>query len=217
MSLEPQPPASGPRRIKYVPVVGPRLKILLFLIFALFALLGVNSVYLGSVTLLEWAQRRTYQNYFYQYMFLMHLALGLLIVLPVVLFGVFHIINARNRPNKRAIRAGYALFAASLIVLASGIALTRMEAFGFKLDVRRPGVRNAAYWIHVIAPLVVVWLFVLHRLAGRRIKWKVGIAWVAVAGAFALTMTFLHSQDPRRWNIAGPNRTVDPILSPICQ
>ena len=96
---DPQPA----RRIKYVPVVGPKLKWLLAVIFALFAVLCVNSVYLVSVTLMEWRTGFTYQNYFYQYMFLAHLALGLAIVLPFVLFGVLHIRNAYNRPNRRAV------------------------------------------------------------------------------------------------------------------
>ncbi len=66
----------GLRRKRYVPAVGPRLKTLLVVVLALFALLGVNSVYLVSVTILEWHQQQTYQNYFYQYMFLAHLVLG---------------------------------------------------------------------------------------------------------------------------------------------
>ncbi len=92
-------------RRRYVPVVGPRLKKLLAVVFALFAVLVVNSVYLVTVTVAG----PQYQNYTYQWMFLLHLVLGLLIVLPVIVFGIFHIRNARNRPNKRAIRAGYAL------------------------------------------------------------------------------------------------------------
>ncbi|MHC4828547.1 MAG: multiheme c-type cytochrome, partial [Planctomycetota bacterium] len=59
-------------------------------------------------------------------------------------------------------------------------------------------------WVHAISPLAAVWLFVLHRLAGRRIRWRVGLGWAAVAGVFALAMTVLHSQDPRRWDVEGP-------------
>lgn len=201
-----------PSRKRYVPAVGPRLKKLLLLIFALFAVLGVNSVYLASITLLEWISKVrdplgigfTYQNYFYQLMFLAHLALGLALVLPVVLFGIFHIRNASNRPNRRAVRAGYALFTVSLLVLATGIALTRVEIGAIALHLKHPAIRNAIYWAHVLLPLAAVWLFILHRLAGRRIKWKVGATWAAVAGVFALVMTLMHSQDPRQWNVSGP-------------
>ncbi len=190
-----------PQRRRYVPAVGPRLKVLLLAIFGLFAVLGVNSVYLASVTLLEWYSGLTYQNYFYQYMFLLHLVLGLLIILPIVVFGVAHIRNAYNRPNRRAVRAGLALFATSLVLLASGVVLMRLEGI---IVVKDPAVRGAAYWIHVLSPLAVVWLFILHRLAGKRIKWRVGLSWAAVAGVFAIGMTWLHAKDPRPWNRVGP-------------
>ena len=80
-------PGGAPPRKKYVRAVGPRLRILLYVVFALFALLGANSVYLSSITFLEWWRGLTYQNYFYMVMFGVHLVLGLLIVLPIILFG----------------------------------------------------------------------------------------------------------------------------------
>jgi tetratricopeptide (TPR) repeat protein len=193
-----------PARKKYVPAVGPKLKILLLAIFAMFALIGVNSVYLVSIKLLEWYTGLTYQNYFFQPMFLMHLGLGLALVVPVIVFGICHIRNARNRPNRRAVRAGYALWITGLILLFTGILLTRVEFGSVSLALNHPSIRSALYWIHSIAPLAVVWLFILHRLAGRRIKWKVGVTWAAVAGVFALVMTVMHSQNPNQWNIAGP-------------
>src|SRR6059036_2714857 len=93
-------------RKKYVRAVGPRLRLLLYGIFGLVALLGANSVYLASITFLEWVHRTEgtlYQNYFYMVMFGAHLVLGLLLVLPFVVFGVFHIKNAHDRPNRRAV------------------------------------------------------------------------------------------------------------------
>src|SRR2546428_5627146 len=123
------PADSPPPRRKYVRAVGPRLRVLLYCIFALVALLGANSAYLGSITFLESLSGKTYQNYFYQYMFLAHLVLGLGLVLPFIAFGIFHIKNAYNRPNRRAVRVGYGLFTVSLILLFSGIALTRLDFF----------------------------------------------------------------------------------------
>ncbi|NOT02248.1 MAG: tetratricopeptide repeat protein [Phycisphaerales bacterium] len=202
-TVEPRTTAA-PQRVRYVPAVGPRLKKLLFVAFALFALLAVNSAYLVSVTAMEWWRGLTYQNYFYQYMFLMHLALGALIVVPVVVFGFAHMLNARKRSNRRAVRVGYALFTTALVLLGTGFALMRLEAFGVKLEIKNPTARTWAYWGHVVAPLAAMWLFVLHRLAGKRIKWRVGGAWAAVACAFAAAMAGLHSQDPRVWNVAGP-------------
>ena len=193
-----------PQKRRYVRAVGPRLRILLFGIFILFALLGANSAYLSSITFLEWVRGETYQNYFYQFMFLGHLILGLLILLPVIFFGVFHIKNAWNRPNKRAASVGYALFSISLILLLSGLALMRVEGF----EIKNPDMRNIMYWAHVISPILAVWLYVLHRLAGPKIKWKTGISWAASVGVVVVVMVTLHTQDPRNWNVVGPKEGV---------
>src|SRR5688500_7084831 len=121
----PQPTPVPPKR-KYVRAVGPKLRILLYVIFGLVAILGANSAYLTSITVLEEVTGDLYQNYFYQMMFLAHLALGLLLLLPVIIFGLVHMKNSWNRPNKRAVRAGYALFAVSLVLLFSGVVLMRV-------------------------------------------------------------------------------------------
>ena len=99
-------PSPKRRRRKYVPAVGPRLEKLLMVVFGLFALLAINAVYLVGVSLLEWWTGNTYQTWFYMNMFLVHLVLGLLFVLPVVIFGIIHIRNSYDRPNRRAVRAG---------------------------------------------------------------------------------------------------------------
>jgi tetratricopeptide (TPR) repeat protein len=196
-----QPSDAAPVRKKYVRAVGPRLRILLYFIFGLFALLGANSAYLGSITFLGWLKEGSYENYFYQFMFLAHLVLGLIILLPVILFGIFHIKNSHNRPNRRAVRVGYLLFALSLILLFTGVALMRVEGF----EIKNPNARSLSYWAHVIAPFLVVWLYILHRLAGPRIKWRVGLSWAVVVGVVVIAMVFLHAQDPRKWNVVGPN------------
>lgn len=186
---------------RYVPVVGPRLKKLLMVVFALFSVLAVNSVYMGGVTLLEAITGRTYQNWFYLVMFLAHLALGALFVLPVVIFGLIHMRNARNRPNRRAVWVGYALFSVAMALLVSGVLLTRIEGV---LELKNPSARTAAYWAHVATPFIAAWLFVLHRLAGRRIKWRVGGRWALVAVALGGLLLLVQTQDPRQWNVQGP-------------
>ena len=195
---------TSPRKKKYVRAVGPRLRILLFSVFVLFALLGANSAYLSSITFLEWFRCETYQNYFYQFMFLGHLVLGLLILLPVIFFGIFHIKNAWNRPNKRAASVGYGLFAISLILLFSGLALMRVEGF----EIKNPDLRSVMYWAHVITPFLAVWLYILHRLAGPKIKWKAGVSWAAAVGVVVVGMVLLHTQDPRKWNVVVPKEGV---------
>src|SRR6266516_1965659 len=105
---------------KYVRAVGPRLRLLLLFIFGLVAVLAANSVYLSAITFLEWLKsdpNQTYQNWFYMVMFGTHLGLGLLLILPVVIFGALHIKTAHDRPNRRAVKVGYTLFTTSLVVL----------------------------------------------------------------------------------------------------
>ncbi len=190
-----------PARRRYRPAIGPRLKPLLWVVFGLFALLAVNSFYLSGVRVAEAATGETYQNWFYISMFLLHLAVGALFVLPVIWFGLAHMRNARNRPNRRAVKVGYALFGTALVLLFSGIVLTRIEGV---ITVNDPTVRGVAYWLHVLAPLVAVWLFVLHRLAGKRINWRIG-GRVAAAAVVLVGVAFvLQFQDPRAWNVEGP-------------
>lgn len=194
------PPAAAPRPAGYIPAVGPRLKKLLLFVFALVALLGANSLYLVSITLQEYLTGLTYQNYFYQCMFLLHLVLGLVLLVPFLAFGIIHLVSARKRRNRRAVRVGYALFTVSVVLLVTGLALMRVGSF----DLRQDFVRRIVYWLHAIAPLAAGWLYWLHRLAGPRIKWRYGLAYASVVGSVVAAMVGLHSQDPRRWNQAGP-------------
>jgi tetratricopeptide (TPR) repeat protein len=189
---------------KYVRAVGPRLRKLLYFIFGLVALLGANSVYLAAVTAAEWATGRTYQNFYYQYMFLGHLVLGLILIVPFIVFGIIHMVNSRTRRNRRAVRIGYALFAVSIAVLFTGVLLMRIGGF----DLRQPLARNTVYWLHVICPLVAAWLYWLHRLAGPRIKWRIGLGYAAFVGLAAIVLVWLHSQDPRNWYAKGPESGV---------
>jgi tetratricopeptide (TPR) repeat protein len=191
----------GKRSKRYVPAVGNRLKMLLFFVFGLFALLSINSVYLAGVTIMEAVTHRTYQNWFYMNMFIVHLFLGALLILPVIVFGAIHMRNSYDRANRRAVKVGYGLFAVALILLASGIVLTRLEGV---IVVNDQMVRSFAYWAHVTTPVLAAWLFVLHRLAGRRIKWRIGLRWGILAGVFAVVMVVWQTQDPRAWNVAGP-------------
>ena len=193
-------PEAPVKRRKYVRVVGPRLRVLLLGVLGLTALLAANSAYLASITALEWIGGETYQNYFYQYMFLGHLVLGLVFIVPFGIFVLVHLRNSWNRPNRRAVRAGYALLVISVVLVVSGIALVRLEGF----ELRDPRLRSAAYWAHVLTPLLAVWLYVLHRLAGPRIKWKAGLAGAGVMAVVVGAMVLMHVQDPRRWNQAGP-------------
>jgi tetratricopeptide (TPR) repeat protein len=175
---------------------------LLLVVFGLFALLSVNAIYLGAITFAEWVTGQTYQDYFYQLMFLAHLVLGLIIIVPVIIYGAIHITNAHDRPNRRAVKVGYALFVTALLLLFSGLLLTRGLPF---FEIRDPELRDVSYWLHVATPLIAAWLFILHRLAGKRINWRVGYTVAGVGAAFAIIMLIVQAQDPRQWNTAGPD------------
>ncbi len=172
--------------------VGPRLKSLLAGVFLLFALLTVNSVYLSTVTFLEWSSGVTYQNQFYLWNFLAHLVLGCLIVIPTIVFGVLHWRNVLTRVNPRAKAAGIATLIFAIALLATGIALTRVELFGAIIGVVDPDARTVVYWAHVVLPLLCVWIFIVHRLSGRRIKWRIGVRWSVAALGAALLAWGIH-------------------------
>ena len=155
----------------------------------MFALLVVNSAYLGAVTWRQWLTGRSLEDAAYHAMFLAHLLLGAAIIAPALVYGVLHMRRALGRPNRLAVRLGLALFACVIVLLATGIALTRGLPV---VELRDPTARTVAYWLHCATPLAACWLFVLHRLAGRPIRWAVGGGILALAlavggGALAVT------------------------------
>ena len=174
---------------KGIAVLNARLGRLLGVVILLFSLLALNSIYLAAITLFEALSGEVQQNYFYLLMFLLHLALGLLITLPAVVFALAHMRRAWRRPNRYAVRAGMGLFFTVLVLLFSGLLLTRFEFF----EINDPQVRRIGYWLHVISPFVVIWLFVLHRLAGPPICWKTGLRWLLATTGFAAVMVVLQT------------------------
>ena len=83
-------PARPLRRRAGYQVLSPRQKKLLWAIFALVAVLGANSAYLASVTILGWWYRATgekFEQWFYGWMFLFHIAFGLVLAVPLVPSG----------------------------------------------------------------------------------------------------------------------------------
>ncbi len=194
----PTTPAPPKRRI--VGTITPRMRKLLYILFAMVALLVANSVYLVAITALEWFTGNTYQDYFYQWMFLGHLALGLLFIIPFLVFGTSHLLLGRKRRNRRAVKIGYALFVISIAVLVSGVLLTRAGGF----DLKHPLTRSIVYWLHVICPVVAVWLYWLHRLVGPRIKWRYAASYVGFVVVAVGLMVWGQFQDPRNWFAEGP-------------
>ena len=182
-------------------VVTPRTRKLLLIVLSLFSVLLANGLYLSGVTFSEWYFQRTFQDLFYHYMFLLHLVLGLVLILPFLAFGFYHWRASYKRRNRRAVRIGYALLIAGLVVLISGILLIKLGTFEF---MRGPLSKRVVYWAHIITPLIAMWLYWLHRLVGTRIRWviarRVGIATALGVGSMLIAQT----QDPRKWNKRAP-------------
>lgn len=181
--------------------IGPRLRIVFNIMLLLLALIAANSAYLIGVKALEWWTAQTYQDYFYICMFLMHIVVGILIVVPFLAFGIVHMRNTKDRKIRRTVNIGYALFAICIVILLTGFALVRIEGF---LDLKHPTARAAMYWAHVACPVAGLWLYWLHRLVGPKMKIKQGFAYAGIASVAALLMILLQSQDPRQWNAVGP-------------
>jgi tetratricopeptide (TPR) repeat protein len=187
----------------YEPAIGPRLKVLLFIIFSSVAILGATGAYLVSITLLEKVRGQTYTNWFTLGIFMSHEVLGVLLIVPFLFFGFTHLATAYKRPNRVAVRLGIALFITGIIVGLTGLALIQLE----KLPQLPTGTiaRYTVYALHLLTPVVAVVFYVLHRRAGPAIKWKWGGAWGLAVGAFVVAMCVMHSQDPRKWGRVGPS------------
>lgn len=197
-------PTSAPAAKKPPPKrpVTPRLRIVLYVVLILFGVLAANGLYLTSITALQWATDRVYETHFYQLMFLIHLGAGLLLILPVIGFGLVHMWRARNRRNRRAVKIGYALFVIALVILTSGLLLMRVGSFA----IVNPTTRNVVYWMHLLAPLAAVWLYWLHRLVGPRIKWHIGRRVGLAIACFVAVMVGFQASDPR---ISGDEAPID--------
>ena len=182
--------ASAKRPVKRP--VTKRLRIVLYVVLGLFGMLAANGLYLVSIT---WLQRNgeVYESHFYQLMFLGHLGLGLLIILPTIGFGTLHMLRSRHRRNRRAVRIGYGLFTIAILILVSGLLLTRIGGF----QIVDPNARSVIYWLHLLAPLVAIWLYWLHRLVGPRIKWEVGRRVMIAIAIFVAGMVAFQASDPR--------------------
>ncbi|MEZ6131047.1 MAG: multiheme c-type cytochrome [Planctomycetaceae bacterium] len=202
-STPPAAPAVAPTQSKAIvrKAIGPRLRIVFHVMLFLLALIAANSAYLMGVKVMEWWTSQTYQDYFYICMFLMHIVIGLLIVVPFLVFGILHMRNTKDRKIRRTVNIGYALFSVCVVVLLSGFALVRIEGI---LDLKHPTARSAMYWAHVACPVIGLWLYWLHRLVGPKMKWKQGLVFAGLAAVAAVIMVALQSQDPRQWNAVGP-------------
>ncbi|MFG0253660.1 MAG: hypothetical protein ACF787_00960, partial [Rhodopirellula sp. JB053] len=173
--------------------VTPRLRVVLHVVLILFGVLLANGLYLTSITWLQHFTGRIYEDHFYQLMFLVHVGLGLLLIVPTVGFGLVHMVRSRKRRNRRAVKIGYALFAVAIAILVTGLLLMRIGS----IAIVDPTSRSFVYWAHLIAPLAVIWLYWLHRLVGPRIKWDIGKRVMLATAVLVAAMVAFQASDPR--------------------
>ncbi|HEY7329137.1 MAG TPA: tetratricopeptide repeat protein [Gemmataceae bacterium] len=202
------PAASAPKKVLnvrgriYEPAIGPRLKILLFIVFAATAVLGVTGIYLLSIDVLERLSQRTYTNQFTLQMFVIHILVGLAFIVPFLVFGCTHLLTARKRKNRLAVKLGISLFISGILVVVTGLALIQLS--GLPQLPTGSVARWAVYVLHAALPVAAVVLYVLHRRAGPDIQWKYGYFWGGGVAVFVASMIVLHLQDPRAWFAVGP-------------
>lgn len=185
----------------YEPAVGPKLKILLVIIFASVALLGATGAYLLSVRYLEEVRGLAVTNQFTLWMFAAHEWVGLLLIAPFLIFGLFHLATARHRKNRLAVRLGIALFIMGIVAAFTGLALIQIP--GAPQLPTETMARKLTYWLHLVTPVAAVALYLLHRRAGPDIQWAWGYAWGGAVGVFVVGMVIMHAHDPRKWYQVG--------------
>ncbi|MFO0866300.1 MAG: multiheme c-type cytochrome [Gemmataceae bacterium] len=207
MSSEPSVSSESPndtlrgKSRKYVPALGPRMHSVLWLIFLLTAVLGSTGFYLIAVRAYEIYRGQSYQSQFSLWMFLAHILVGVAVLIPFVPFGIAHWRSSSNRTNRRAIRWGIVLFAIGLLVGLTGLALVQLEGMP-QLSTGSLG-RGVAYWLHIATPILAVVVYVVHRKAGPKLRWKWGGFWGGATIAFTAVMLAMHSHDPRQWHARG--------------
>jgi tetratricopeptide (TPR) repeat protein len=183
------------------PAISPRLRQLLVVLSMMVVLLVANSAYLSGVRLMQWLKSVPLENYFYQWMVLGHLALGVVIIMPFLVFAILHILAARHHSNRKVVKLGYVLFGTGGLLLISGVLLSGVGA----LELRQPFARGLVYWLHAGLPLVVAWIYFLHRAAGPRIHLRSAMGYGGFTTASLLIMVGLHSSNPTTsQNIAQP-------------
>lgn len=190
-------------------VIGPGTRWLLYAVYACVAALTATGAYLGGVTAAEWVSGTSYQGYVYQWAVLAHLGAGVLVLTPFIAFAVAHPLAARTHPNRRAARMGFVLAALSVVVLVTGLAL--MRAAGVEL--RQPGARAAAYWLHVLVPFAAAWAFFLHRRRGRQVRARAVWGWAVATAAAVLVTAIVDLRLSRAPDLAGAPETFAPSLA----
>lgn len=160
-------------------------------------LMAANSIYLIAFTKI---------SEFFMTMLLLHLVLGLLLVVPFVVFALSHAPRMlRTIRNPRAKAAGVAVVCLAATCVATGVF---MALKGATLT-NRP-----VYWLHVLAiPLALV-AFILHRRAAvHQLHMRRLLVWGGAVAAFLLAMGVMHRLERPARRVANVNGDTQFFLS----
>ncbi len=177
------------RRVKG-PVITPALRRWLQVVLVLFGLLLVDSLILVTTDVAAWWSGEAREDGSYLWAFLLHLVLGLSLIVPFIVYGVGHARRGRHRRNRRAVAVGWGLLWIAVALLITGVVLVRVEIGGVRLGIDDSFARSILFWVHATSPLIAIWLFILHRLVGPRLQWRVGVAWSGGGVALAAWLLF---------------------------
>jgi len=183
----------------------PTLWLLLFFTFFCVAVLGASGAYLSAVSLLEWFNKSrgaSFSTTFTLWMFLSHGAVGIAIFVPFVVFAMWHMRKGLKINNPAAIRRGLWLTGIGMVIGVTGFALFQFDG----LPQLPTGTisRSAVYWLHVVLPVMSIYVYVAHRRKGPNIRWRYAKMWAMGVVAFVGGMMVLHSQSPAKWFAIGP-------------
>ena len=187
----------------YVPAIGPRLRVLLYLVFAGFAFLGATGIYLLVIKVMDRVSPdQVYTSSFYFAMLLAHIGIGAIGVAPFLVFGATHWWTARKRPNRVAVRLGVIVFLLGVLICATGFALVQIE--GLPQLPTGSVARWSVYFAHVLVPVLAIFAYIAHRRAGPRIKWKYGRYWGVAVLLLTGVVAAGHFINPRLTGREGP-------------
>lgn len=148
-----------------------------------------NGIYLALVEVMESLFDFSIQNVTYQYLFALHLFLGVISLLVLLLYLSRHIGRAWRSNNKKAVNKGKQLSVVLLLVFFSGILLTRGISSFENLD----GLpRTVIYVLHVGLPLAGLMIYLNHRRMGNNKKQALLRIMLPVLVLFCVAPLLLH-------------------------
>ncbi len=148
---------------KTIPLLSPLLKQLHRLLWIAFIFLSLGGFYLAIITFSEWLSDTILQGVFYQWMFVSHLLMGLVVIIPGVYFIADHLRRGWRRPNRNAVYLGLGLASTVLLIFITGVLLIRFDGFP---DINGSP-RQLNYWLHILLPIAIILLYRYHRKLGR--------------------------------------------------